>query len=102
MYHHNHWVGFKTWLLFISDFPFLEEWYTVPLKFVVCLLQACICSMSFATFTIDFSLPHFRLQTSFILLLTTVTFKFVVNQNLPRIAYLTYMVNIKIDVYLYL
>jgi len=57
--------------------------------------QFFICSMSFATFTISTDLPQFRLQTSFILLLTTVTFKFVVNQSLPRISYLTYMVKLK-------
>jgi len=34
-----------------------------------------------------------RLQLSFILLLTTVSFKFVVNQSLPMISYLTYLVS---------
>ena len=50
-----------------------------------------ICSLAFATFTVDLDLPQNRLQLTFILLLTTVTFKFVVSQTLPRISYLTYL-----------
>ncbi len=37
--------------------------------------------------------PQNRLQLSFILLLTTIIFKFVVSQTLPRISYLTYPVS---------
>lgn len=36
-------------------------------------------------------MPQNRLQLSFTLVLTGVTFKFVVNQGLPRISYLTYL-----------
>ena len=54
--------------------------------------------MSFATFAVELNLPQNRLQLSFILLLTTVSFKFVVNQSLPMIAYLTYLVGIETDV----
>jgi len=50
-----------------------------------------ICSLACLTFTIDQSAPQYRLQSTFFLLLTTVTFKFVVNKSLPRINYLTYM-----------
>ena len=57
-----------------------------------CCFQLFICSLAFATFTVDFRLPQSRLQLSFILLLTTITFKFVVSQTLPRISYLTYLV----------
>ena len=48
--------------------------------------------MTFTSFAVDYKLPQNRLQLTFILLLTTVTFKFVVNQSLPRISYLTYLV----------
>ena len=54
--------------------------------------QLFICSLAFTTFTVDLGRPHNRLQLSFILLLTTITFKFVVSQTLPRISYLTYLV----------
>ena len=55
------------------------------------LVMLFICSLAFATFTVDLERPENRLQLSFILLLTTITFKFVVSQNLPRIPYLTYL-----------
>ena len=51
-----------------------------------------ICSLAFATFTVGLETPQFRLQLTYILLLTTVTFKFVVNKSLPKISYLTYLV----------
>ncbi|XP_070187244.1 cys-loop ligand-gated ion channel-like isoform X2 [Littorina saxatilis] len=50
-----------------------------------------ICSLSFATFSVDKQYPQNRLQLSFTLMLTSVAFKSVVNQSLPRISYLTYM-----------
>ena len=59
--------------------------------------QSTICSLACLTFTVDHSLPQFRLQSTFFLLLTTVTFKFVVNKSLPRINYLTYMVSNRDD-----
>jgi hypothetical protein len=60
----------------------------------VCLsLQLFICSLTFATFAVELKIPQSRLQLSFILLLTTITFKFVVSQTLPRISYLTYLVS---------
>src|SRR6218665_1573241 len=60
---------------------------------ILCLnVQAVICSLAFVTFTVGLETPQSRLQLTFILLLTTVTFKFVVNKSLPRISYLTYMV----------
>jgi hypothetical protein len=55
------------------------------------LVMLFICSLAFATFTVELALPQNRLQLSFILLLTTITFKFVVSQTLPRISYLTYL-----------
>lgn len=54
-----------------------------------------ICSMTFSTFSVDLLKPQNRLQLTFILLLTTVTFKFAVNSSLPRISYLT-----ALDVYI--
>ncbi|XP_064598221.1 cys-loop ligand-gated ion channel-like isoform X2 [Liolophura sinensis] len=50
-----------------------------------------ICSLCFATFSVDKNRPHNRLQLSFTLMLTAVAFKSVVNQSLPKISYLTYM-----------
>jgi hypothetical protein len=50
-----------------------------------------ICSMTFTTFAVVINKPENRLQLTFILLLTTITFKFAVNQSLPRISYLTYL-----------
>ncbi|XP_076460166.1 cys-loop ligand-gated ion channel-like [Babylonia areolata] len=50
-----------------------------------------ICSLSFATFSVGKEFPQNRLQLSFTLMLTSVAFKSVVNQSLPRISYLTYM-----------
>ncbi|KAL5006072.1 hypothetical protein ScPMuIL_017230 [Solemya velum] len=50
-----------------------------------------ICSLAFATFSVDKKLPQNRLQLSFTLVLTAVAFKSVVNSSLPRISYLTYM-----------
>lgn len=45
--------------------------------------------MIFATFSVKPHLPQNRLQLGFTLLLTAVTFKFVVNRCLPTISYLT-------------
>jgi hypothetical protein len=56
------------------------------------LLQFLVCALAFASFTCSLSSPQSRLQLTFILLLTTVTFKFAVNKNIPRIPYLTLMV----------
>ncbi len=58
------------------------------------LLQFLICSLAFATFAVDRKLPQNRLQLSFTLVLTSVAFKFVVNQSLPKISYLTYLVGL--------
>ncbi|KAK3580217.1 hypothetical protein CHS0354_018002 [Potamilus streckersoni] len=55
------------------------------------LVTFLICSLAFATFSVDKSLPQNRLQLSFTLVLTAVAFKSVVNSSLPRISYLTYM-----------
>lgn len=55
------------------------------------LITFLICSMSFTTFAVQRNLPQNRLQLSFTLVLTTVAFKFVVNQSLPKISYLTYL-----------
>ena len=71
-------------------------------KVAACVyLQSTICSLACLTFTIEQHLPQYRLQSTFILLLTTVTFKFVVNNSLPRINYLTYMASIYQPVHFY-
>ncbi len=48
--------------------------------------------MAFATFSVTYNLPQNRLQLSFTLLLTAVTFKWVVVRCLPTISYLTTLV----------
>ncbi|KAL4217110.1 hypothetical protein ACF0H5_023565 [Mactra antiquata] len=55
------------------------------------MITFLICSLAFATFSVDKKLPQNRLQLSFTLVLTAVAFKSVVNSSLPRISYLTYM-----------
>ncbi|ESN99603.1 hypothetical protein HELRODRAFT_176768 [Helobdella robusta] len=57
----------------------------------IIVIMMAICSLAFATFTVSLETPHFRLQLTYLLLLTTVTFKFVVNKSLPKISYLTYL-----------
>ena len=49
--------------------------------------------LAFATFSVEEDKPQNRLQLSFTLVLTTVTFKDVVNRSLPKIPYLTYLVS---------
>ena len=58
--------------------------------------------MAFATFAVNFQKSENRLQLTFILLLTTITFKFAVNQSLPRISYLTYLVSFLLRYFAYL
>lgn len=55
----------------------------------IILIMTIISSLSFATFAVDRSLPQNRLQLAFTLTLTGVTFRFVTNQQLPKISYLT-------------
>ena len=57
----------------------------------VFLVMFFISSISFGTFSVDCKLPQNRLQLSFTLLLTSIAFKMVINQSLPKISYLTYM-----------
>ena len=54
----------------------------------------CICSLEFTTFAVSLSLVANRLQLSFILLLSNITFKFVIGQSLPKVSYLTILVSI--------
>ncbi|KAF7262494.1 hypothetical protein EG68_00250 [Paragonimus skrjabini miyazakii] len=60
----------------------------------VFLIMFFITGLSFATFAVPPERPENRLQLSFTLFLTSVAFKFVINQSLPKISYLTYMVSI--------
>lgn len=48
-----------------------------------------ITMMALANFSINLKLPHFRLQTTYVILLTSISFKWVVNRSLPPISYLT-------------
>ena len=69
-------------------------YYCCPL--VAVSFQFFISALSFSTFAVSPELPQNRLQLSFTLLLTSVTFKFVINQSLPKISYLTYMVSLRV------
>lgn len=57
----------------------------------IILVMMFICTLIFTTFTVDQNLPQSRMQLSFILLLSNITFKFTVNQTLPKVSYLTYL-----------
>ncbi|XP_067664936.1 cys-loop ligand-gated ion channel-like [Haliotis asinina] len=57
----------------------------------IMLIIAMISSLAFATFSVDRKLPQNRLQLSFTLVLTMVTFKFVASQSVPKLSYLTYL-----------
>jgi len=50
-----------------------------------------------ATFTVNILQPQSRIQLTFFLMLTTITFKFTVNKSLPKIPYLTYMVCLTVE-----
>lgn len=50
-----------------------------------------ICSMCYTTFALKYTLLPNRMQLTLIILLTTMTFKYTVNQSLPKISYLTYL-----------
>jgi hypothetical protein len=65
----------------------------------LCAAQCFICSMTFCTFSVDVVKRENRLQLTFILLLTTVTFKFAVSSSLPRISYLTTLVSKSIELF---
>ncbi|XP_064646448.1 cys-loop ligand-gated ion channel-like [Lineus longissimus] len=57
----------------------------------VLLIMLFICSLGLCTFSVSVVLPQNRLQLSFTLVLTIVAFKYVINQSLPKISYLTYL-----------
>ncbi|VDN97410.1 unnamed protein product [Rodentolepis nana] len=59
----------------------------------VFLIMFMISGLSFATFAVSPDKAELRLRLSFTLILTSVTFKYVITQSLPRISYLTYMVS---------
>nr|VZI29819.1 unnamed protein product [Spirometra erinaceieuropaei] len=56
----------------------------------VFLIMFMISGLAFATFAVSLDKAELRLRLSFTLILTSVTFKYVITQNLPRISYLTY------------
>ncbi|KAL5019810.1 hypothetical protein ScPMuIL_002702 [Solemya velum] len=55
----------------------------------IMLMMFMISSLSITTFAVDRILPQNRLQLSLTLVLVAVTFRFVANQILPKISYLT-------------
>lgn len=63
----------------------MVSWFVLFKFFISCL--------SIVTFAIHPNQPQGRIQVEATLVLTTVAFKFVINQTLPRISYLTYLVS---------
>lgn len=57
--------------------------------FNVIIILMALCSLCFASFAVSQELTPNRLQLTFTLILTCVTFKFVVSKTLPKISYLT-------------
>ncbi|KAK3799495.1 hypothetical protein RRG08_052680 [Elysia crispata] len=55
----------------------------------VLVIMCLICSLIFCTFSVSREHPTNRLQLSFTVVLTTIAFKFVTNQHLPKVSYLT-------------
>ncbi|GFO50407.1 glycine receptor subunit alpha-3 [Plakobranchus ocellatus] len=55
----------------------------------VLAITCLICSLILCTFSVSRDHPTNRLQLSFTIVLTTITFKFSANQNLPKVSYLT-------------
>ncbi|VDO51828.1 unnamed protein product [Schistosoma margrebowiei] len=63
----------------------------------VFLIMFMISGLAFATFAVSPDKAELRLRLSFTLILTSVTFKYVITQSLPKISYLTYMLNLDYD-----
>uniref|UniRef100_A0A1I8H246 Neur_chan_LBD domain-containing protein n=1 Tax=Macrostomum lignano TaxID=282301 RepID=A0A1I8H246_9PLAT len=72
-------VQFSTRATRRATFYVVNIWFV---SFILCMLALCV-------FGIDRQNLQGRLQLSFILLLTTVTFKFVIANHIPRVSYLT-------------
>lgn len=66
--------------------------YKVVVSMILSFLQCIISSLSLATFAVNRSKVENRLQLSIMLVLITVTFKFVTNQVIPKISYVTHLV----------
>jgi len=57
------------------------------------IFQNLLSIFAFTTFAVDPTLTQNRLQLSFILTLAGISFRFVTNQNIPKISYLTHLVS---------
>jgi hypothetical protein len=68
--------------LFVSRQPQYYFWNAYFLTFLITI-------MSFSIFAIDCKFIHNRLSSSFTLILTSISFKWVVNRSLPTVSYLT-------------
>ena len=61
------------------------QYYFWNAYFLIFLINIC----SFSIFAIDYKLVQSRLQTTFTILLTSISFKWVINRSLPTVSYLT-------------
>lgn len=65
--------------IYIARYP---GFYLINAYFFIFLINL----IAFTIFSIKFYQPHFRLATSFTILLTSISFKWVVNRSLPAIS----------------
>lgn len=61
------------------------QYYFFNAYFLIFLITSC----SLSIFSINYKLPQNRLATSFTILLSSVSFKWVINRSLPTVSYLT-------------
>ena len=101
--HSEHVMIFRLVILLTMRHPIFSfapapQQFSHGMTWTIFLFQFLICCLAFVTFAVKPELPQNRLQLSFTLVLTAVAFKFVVNQCLPKISYLTYLVSSSISV----
>lgn len=53
------------------------------------MLIFLISALGFVPFSFNHSLPHFRIQTTCLLILSSINFRWIVTQKLPTVSYLT-------------
>jgi len=69
---------------FVARYP---AYYLYNAFFLIFILMG----LALTIFSIPPTAGNNRLQTSFVLLLSTISFKWVINRSLPAVSYLTYL-----------
>lgn len=75
-------INLKQLFVFISNRP---GYYISNAYFLIFLITIS----GLTIFSVDCTLPQNRLQTTYTILLTSVSFKWVINRSLPTVSYLT-------------